>query len=165
MQKRSAQPGFTLIELLVVVAIIGIISAIAVPLLQRAILRAEVGAAAAEARSVYTAFKRHHVDLDAYPNASSSPTFKVDTFEPLTTLGYYDGAIIDRLLGDKADAYDSPDDMGQNREFWLEMTLAYDPTIRLLVADSDNAPLTGGVYADGVYVYQNGVLREAHEVR
>ena len=39
------------------------------------------------------------------------------------------------------------------------MTLAFDPTVRFLVADSDNAPLSGGDYMDGIYLYRNGTLR------
>jgi hypothetical protein len=38
------------------------------------------------------------------------------------------------------------------------MTLAYDPSVRFLIADSDNAPLAGGDYMDGIYLYKNGVL-------
>ena len=157
--------GFTLIELLIVVAIIGILAAIAVPQLQSAMLRAHVSAVAAEARTVFTAFKLHYIDLDVYPYAQSSPTFNVVTFEPLRSLEYYDGKITAKLADGKADAYDSPDDQGENREFWLEMTLEADPTVRILVADSDDAPLSGGTYVDGVYLYRNGVLTPIHEIR
>ncbi|MFQ5701805.1 MAG: hypothetical protein ACE5HU_08180, partial [Acidobacteriota bacterium] len=34
--------------------------------------------------------------------------------------------------GGKADAYDSPDDIGENQEYWLRMTLADDPTVQRL---------------------------------
>ena len=155
---------FTLIELLSVVAIIGILAAIAIPLLHQAILKANISAVAAEAKTVYTAFKQHYVDEDVYPFASSSPVFELDTFEPLRSFGYYDGDITTKLAGGKADAYDSPDDQGQNREFWLEMTLKSDPSIRFLVADSDDAPLSGGDYVDGIYLYQNGVLKPIHDI-
>ena len=38
------------------------------------------------------------------------------------------------------------------------MTLKRDPSIRLLVARSDDAPLSGGVWLDGVFIYRDGRL-------
>jgi prepilin-type N-terminal cleavage/methylation domain-containing protein len=157
--------GFTLIELLIVVTIIGVLAAIAIPTLQSAILRAQVAAVAAECKTIQTAFKQHYVDEDKYPYASAAPAFQLDTFEPLRSMDYYSGDITKKLLGGKADAYDSPDDQGENREFWLEMTLKYDPSIRFLVADSDDAPLAGGQYVDGIYLYRNGVLTRIHDIK
>ena len=156
--------GFTVIELLVTLAIIGILVAIAVPLLNEAMLRARVSGLAAESRVVYTAFKQYFVDQEGYPNSVSVPFFELDTFEPLVTSRYYRGAITSQLLNQQADAFDSPDDQGTNLEFWLEMTLAIDTSVRFLVADSDNAPLGGGVYRNGVFSYRNGVLTPIHEI-
>ena len=156
------QRGFTLIELLIVVAIIGILMGIAIPMLHRAVIRAEISAIGAEAKTLYTAFSQHYIDQDKYPNAANAPIFQLDTFEPLVTLGYYSGDLMKKLQNRQADAYDSPDDLGMNREFWLEMTLRRDPTIRFLVADSDNAPLSGGKYMNGVFLYRNGVLTPIH---
>ena len=150
--------GFTLIELLVVVAIIAILVAIAIPMLREALLRAHISAAIADGKELQTAFKRFHIDNNMYPFAVAAPAFQLDTFEPLGTMGYYRGGASARMLGERADGFDSPDDQGQNREFWLEYSLAYDPSIRFVVADSDNAPLAGGQYIEGVYIYRNGVL-------
>jgi prepilin-type N-terminal cleavage/methylation domain-containing protein len=47
-----------------------------------------------------------------------------------------------------------------NKEFWLTMTMARNPTIRFVVASSDNAPLAGGEWLEGVYIYQNGELSQ-----
>ena len=60
--------------------------------------------------------------------------------------------------GSQADGYGSPDDNGTNQEFWLEMTLEDDPTVRLLVCDSDDAPLAEGDFYNGIYVFENGSL-------
>jgi prepilin-type N-terminal cleavage/methylation domain-containing protein len=151
--------GFSLVELLIVMAIIAILVAITTPLMRAAILRAHVGAMAADAKAIQIAFKRHFIDFHMYPNASSDPKFDLATFDPLVSEGYYDNRIISKLQGEKADAYDSPDDMGQNQEFWLEMTLKYEPSIRFLVVDSDDAPLSGGEFMDGIFLYRDGELR------
>lgn len=51
------QGGFTLIELMIVVAIIGVLSAIAVPQYQSYVARSEAGAALATLRSIQTAYE------------------------------------------------------------------------------------------------------------
>jgi prepilin-type N-terminal cleavage/methylation domain-containing protein len=152
------QRGFSLLELLIVVAIIAILMAIAVPVMREAILRAHISAVATDAKAIYVAFKRHHMDNSQYPNESDTPAFELDTFQPLVSMQYYDGRVLPKLLEHQADAYSSPDDGGPNQEFWLEMTLAYDPSVRFLVSDSDDAPLAGGGYFDGIFLYRNGAL-------
>ena len=150
--------GFSLIEMLVVMAILLIITSMMFPLFKSAILRAQVGAMASDAKAIQMGFKRFYIDNDMYPNASDDPAFQLDTFEPLVSEGYYDGRVAGKLEDDQADAYDSPDDEGRNQEFWLEMTLKVDPRIRFLVADSDNSPLGGGAHYNGIYMFKNGVL-------
>jgi hypothetical protein len=117
-----------------------------------------------DAKAIYLAFKQYNIDFSAYPNAEDAPNFQLDTMEPLVSLGYYTGSVSTKLAGNQADGYDSPDDQGQNQEFWLEFTLDFDPTIRYLVADSDDAPLSGGDYFDGVYLYRDGVLTPLYAV-
>ena len=154
----SKSRGFSLLEVLIVVAIIAVIMGIMVPLMQAAMLRAHVGAMASDSRIIHSAFKRYFIDFDMYPNSSAAPVFELNTFEPLVAEGYYDGRILGKLEGGTVDGYDSPDDEGINQEFWLEYSMDFEPTVRFLVVDSDNAPLSGGDYMDGIYLYRNGVL-------
>ena len=150
--------GFSLVEVLVVMAIIAVLMGIMVPIMQTAMLRAHVGGLATDARIVQNAFKRYYIDFNMYPNSVDSPAFNLATFEPLVSAGYYDGRIVGKLENQQADDYDSPDDQGVNQEFWLELTLDFDPSVRFVVADSDDAPLAGGQQVDGIYLYKNGVL-------
>lgn len=156
--------GYSLVELLLILAIIGILAAITIPLVHRAIVTSALSTVTTEAETVYTAFKQHYASESEYPFAVGEPVFELDTFEPLRSAGYYVGDITTKLAAGKADAYDSPDDRGQNREFWLEMTLKADRSIRILVADSDDAPLSGGEYVDGIYLYRDGKLKPIHDV-
>lgn len=150
--------GFTLIELMAVVAIIGVISAVATGAVQRALRKAQINAITAESRVVYDAFMRFHIDNNMYPYASSSPSFQLDTFEPLRSMGYYRGNIASKLRNASADAYDSPDDNGVNNEFWLLMTAKSDPGVQFLVCHSNDTPMANGTWLDGIYLYQDGKL-------
>lgn len=162
---RIRQSGFSILELLVVMAIIFIVSSMIVPVMRAALLRAHISAMASDARALHGAFKQFFVDYNKYPNSVDDPVFDLATFEPLVSEGYYDGRIAVKLFDEAADDYDSPDDEGLNQEFWLEMTLRYDPSVRFLVADSNNAPLGGGDYYDGVYLYRDGVLTSIGSVK
>ena len=82
------EDGFSLIELMIVLLVAGVLMAIAIPMMREALLRAHIGAATAEARTVHSAFKRYHVDQSFYPDPGGLST---TTLAPLTTLGYYDG--------------------------------------------------------------------------
>jgi len=121
-------------------------------------LRAEVELAAREAQSLYEGFRKFEEHGGAYPNSFLTPAFELDSAEPLRRRGYYRGQIQSRIANGRFDDYDAPDDRGLNKEFWLEMTLAVDPSVRLLVVRSDDAPLSGGEWLDGVYlVRRNGL--------
>jgi len=111
-----------------------------------------------EAQLLYESFDRYYERHRVFPGSHREPQFDLLTLDPLRKRGYYSGTLPRNLLDARIDAYESPDDQGSNREFWLEMTLADDPSIRILVARSNDAPMAGGVWCDGVYVYRNGIL-------
>jgi prepilin-type N-terminal cleavage/methylation domain-containing protein len=148
------QDGFSILEVLVVLTVIAILVSIVIPMMQDALRRSHIRAGASNARTLFTAYKQYRLDYNFYP-----ATTALDDFEPLRSTGYYrTGGFAVGLQGGQADAYGSPDDMGLNQEFWLEMTLDYDTTVRLLICDSDDAPLAGGDAYDGIYVFENGTL-------
>ena len=112
----------------------------------------------AEARQLYEAMDRFHQRYGSFPDAHGEGGFELDTLEPLQRRGYYRNHLTGLIRGQRLDAYDSPDDRGLNQEFWLEMTLADDPAIRYVVARSDDAPVSGGKWLDGVHVCRDGLL-------
>lgn len=67
MLSLSHKQAFTLIELLIVVAIISMLSAIAVPNFMEAQTRAKVGRTKSELRAVATALETYRTDYSAYP--------------------------------------------------------------------------------------------------
>jgi prepilin-type N-terminal cleavage/methylation domain-containing protein len=153
------QRGFTLLEILIVTAILFVIGAITVPVYRHALVKTHIQSVGAEARTLHTSFRQHFRAHGGYPSVRNNPSFDLATMEPLRAKGYYGGNVTDLLLNGRADAFDSPDDLGPNQEFWLEMTLASDPSIRIVVADSDDAPLGGGAWLDGVFIFRKGVLK------
>ena len=64
---KRIQTGFTLIELMIVIAIIGILAAIAVPMYQDFITRAQVTEGLSLAAGVETAMAEYHTQYDAFP--------------------------------------------------------------------------------------------------
>jgi hypothetical protein len=158
---HRAQGGKTLrlaIDLLLGVSIFIVASLLARAAMDRAQLRSEVNYAVSEARALYEGLQRYHERNGAYPATYAGPRFDPATLDPLRKKGYYKGGLLSVLLDRRVDAYDSPDDQGLNHEFWVEMTLARDPSIRFLVAHSDDAPLGDGQWVDGVFVVRDGEL-------
>ena len=157
-KSRANRIGYALFDAILFIAIICMLSLIAAPAIHSSQVRADLRLMALEANSLYEAFEAYYDRHKAYPNAYAHPVLQPDTLDPLNKRGYYKGHITRFLLNQRIDAYDSPDDQGNNREFWVEMTLKSDPSIRFLVARSDDAPLGGGVWRDGAFIHRDGAL-------
>jgi len=86
--------GFTFVEIMIVVAIIALLSAIAIPNLLRARITANEAAAQATLRTISTAFETYAATSNgAYPTDEAlltnvSPPYLNRAYENITTYGY-----------------------------------------------------------------------------
>jgi hypothetical protein len=122
--------------------------------------KATIRRVAIEAQTVYDAFALYYDRNGEFPDDADKSRFDRTSLDPLRRRGYYQGSVDYLLMDRKADGYDSPDDLGSDQEFWLEMTLASDPSVRVLVVRSDDAPLGGGEWRDGAYIVRKGRLEQ-----
>lgn len=67
MGKKTAESAFTLLELLVVVAIVGILTAIAIPAVQRALLVARAQAIVGDLKVIESAVHEYYADNNRWP--------------------------------------------------------------------------------------------------
>ncbi|EJN6960669.1 pilin [Photobacterium damselae] len=84
----KGQKGFTLIELMIVVAVIGVLSAIAIPQYQKYVAKAEVASALATMTGVKTNVEAYAVETGSFPADSESTNLgiPVDTDQGGITL-------------------------------------------------------------------------------
>ena len=155
---RRGRTARSLLDAVLLIVFVALCSQIAIPAIRAERRREHVRAVGQEARALYDAFRDYRERNGAYPDEHTAPGFDPATLEPLRRRGYYRGAIGSYLVGGRVDAYDAPDDRGPNHEFWIEMTLAADPGVRILVAASDDAPLGRGRWTDGVFAVRAGKL-------
>ena len=157
-QRKKRRWPRALLDMIVFAALLFMLHQLLTPALHGAAVRSDVRIVSAEVRGLYESFEKYYEINRAYPNAYLPPSFELDTLEPLRRRGYYRGWVTVKLQNERIDAYDSPDDRGINQEFWLEMTLKSDPAIRFLIARSNDAPLGGGEWREGAFIYRDGVL-------
>lgn len=154
----TARAGFTLVELMIVTVVIALLASIAIPKFRGVLVRAHVTSVVADGKLLFTGFQEFRSQNYGFPNATSNPAFNLTTFDPLRSMEFYQGNMLERLNNGQADAYNSPDDEGPNHEFWVLLTLRIDPSYQVVVASSDDAPMGGGDWMEGVYTFQDGVL-------
>jgi hypothetical protein len=123
-------------------------------------VKAELRIAVREAKSLEEGLQVYRQRNGNYPHPYNAPAFDEMTLDPLRRRGYYSGPLTSALLNGRLDAYHAPEDQGNDQEYWVEMTLQSDPSIRILVARSDDAPIGGGRWLEGVYVFRQGKLKQ-----
>jgi prepilin-type N-terminal cleavage/methylation domain-containing protein len=94
MNKKRERKGFTLIELMVVILIVGILAAVAVPILRGRIEQAKWSEGAATAGAIKTAIRAYYADDPIACAALALST--VDTCE--ATLGFQAGDLTGRYF-------------------------------------------------------------------
>lgn len=159
-EKRKRRKSHPLIDLALFAACCGLVWLLGAAATRQAGINSDIRIVEREARLLYDSFQTFYTNNEGYPGDYAGRALDPSTLDPLRKRGYYKGFIESRLLGERIDAFGSPDDRGLNQEFWVEMTLASSPSIRFLIARSDDAPLAGGSWRDGVYIFRRGELRE-----
>ena len=158
---RLSEQGVTLIELLLVVAIISLLSALAIPIYSDAIRSASVSVVVADARELHTAFLRYHVDIGSFPSTALPPQRALDrqTLQPVSPEYFAHAShFVSQLFENEITLYDSPNVAGPDTQFWAVLVPLADPDLRFLVARTDQFPGFVGTWYDGVYEIEDGVI-------
>ncbi|MFZ6039107.1 pilin [Vibrio natriegens] len=85
--KQKKQQGFTLIELMIVVAIIGVLSAIAVPAYQNYVKKSEAATGLATAKSLITNIDMHIQEKGTFPTNDATGFTAVGATTGMNKLG------------------------------------------------------------------------------
>ncbi|NAZ91385.1 pilin [Vibrio toranzoniae] len=90
--KRTNQKGFTLIELMIVVAVIGVLSAIAIPQYQKYVAKAEVASALATMTGIKTNVEAYSAENGAFPDSDLTDELGVPSKIPVGAITFKPGA-------------------------------------------------------------------------
>ena len=153
--------GFTLIELMVVIVIIGLASALALPMYADAIVKSKKSALVSEGRKIYGAMMAYYTDYSMFPPDAS---FDKATMEPLASEGYLNSAqrITGKLMNDQLLLYIAPDVGGANQQFVIVMRLEKEPDVIVAVVHT-NLVSEDGDWVDGVFLITGEDLEDAPE--
>lgn len=164
--KTRSEKGFTLLELIIVVAIVGLISSIAVPQYFAFRTKAKLANAMSTCRSIYQAFNGFYLEESndyMYPSNTTDGNiddFVIPSFKPLTDKGMMGGAIFnfDNVFLDfAASKYLSND--GDYQQFYLVIPFVDDPSLLFVIAssddvrDADDNQVDAGLWIDGVILW------------
>ena len=166
---RAHGAGYTMIELLMVIAIIGLVTAIAVPLYSSAIDKSHRSAMVHDAGELYRSFMRYYIDQGVFPAQSSPPARVMDlkTLAPLSTGGYFGQveSFTHKLQNGEMQNYDSPNIGGADSQFWATINSAREPGFVLLIAHTNDLPLDRGQWYDGVFYVTSDGLQPVKETK
>jgi hypothetical protein len=144
------------IDALLALALLVVVAMVVPPALDGLRQRDRMRAVRAEARNIQEGFRRYYEKYHVYPADEVTRPFQSDVLGALERAGYYKGEMREYLANGRVDAYGTPHDDGQGREYWLEMTLDADSTARILIAHSDDAPIGRGEWMDGAFLLKDG---------
>jgi prepilin-type N-terminal cleavage/methylation domain-containing protein len=151
--------GFTLIELMIVVAIISLVSAMAIPVYEDAIRNSHRSALQADCYQLYHSFMTYQFDHDKFPSESE---FDVKTLAPLSTEGYFNASatFTGKLRNRQLLVYLAPDVDGEDTQFVTVAQADIDPTVIFAVVYTNVVAETDG-WVDGVYLITPQDLEDA----
>jgi len=154
--KHGTQRGFTLVEVMLVAAIIGLLAALAIPLLEQAMTKSRRAALATDASDLYTALMRYHADHGSFP---PDTVFDVETLSPVSDQGYFSTAdsLTAKMQGEALLAYITLDVNGSDSELITGFRAKSDADILVFVLHTS----VTGEWLDGVYVSVDGRLVRA----
>ncbi len=162
MSRRNKQGGYSLIEIMLVVAILALVSSIAIPIYARSLRKAKRTALMAEAGRVHAALKAFYLDNNKYPASWGPDMLNLSTLAPLTTNGYLSPSTADSLLsklsGDQVGWYFAFWIDGEDHEIWMFLQPKYDPDEWIYIFDTQM--IWGSLWHDGVYTWEDGQYRK-----
>ena len=159
LEKSRQDRGLTLLEVMIVMAILFLLTSIAIPLYANAMRQAREKALVSDCRLLFDALTRYYVDNGAYPSESDLDT---QTLSPLSTEEYFTAVtpFTQKLAGNGLLFYLAPDVDGADQQFIVVTRHIDDPTIIVAVVSTDIIDEDGD-WIEGVFVITEEDLEAA----